>query len=248
MTVEELLADALRGTDEYAPSPDLFAKVQRSIAEDAAHRRRVRLAVSWSVAGVLAAAAWVAAYLEIRAGAATMPWWTVEVLTAAILVTITLAFGPLIRRYGIVLTDRVFGSNEPTSRRFLAVLDIAYYLIFSAYLLMSTSFAPQADWGGRLAGQVEHELARIGGLLLLMGILHAVTIAVLPVIGLIFASNWRRAIRAELGGDAPVPDPRAEKADRVARIIVWVVAAFLALQAISFLIGPGIFGLILGTE
>jgi small-conductance mechanosensitive channel len=248
MTVEELIADALHGTDEYLPSPDLFAKVQRSIAEDAAHRRRIRRITSWSAVGVLTAAAWVAGFLEIRDGVATMPWWTVEVLTAAILITITVLFGPLIRRFGIVLTDAVFGSNEPTSRRFLAVLDIAYYLIFSAYLLMSTSFAPQVEWGGRLAAQVEHDLARIGGLLLVMGILHAITIAVLPLVGLIFASNWRRAVRAELGADAPEPDPQAEKADRVARIIVWIVAALLAWQAIGLLVGPGIFGLILGAD
>jgi hypothetical protein len=248
MTVEELVVDALRGTDEYVPSPDLFTKVQRSIAEDAAHRRRIHRIVWWSAAGVLAAGGWVAAFLDIRDGVATMPWWAVEVLAAAILMTITVVFGPLIRRFGIVLTDDVFASNEPTSRRFLAVLDIAYYLIFSAYLLMSTSFAARADWGGQLAGQVEHELARIGGLLLVMGILHAVTIAVLPVMGLIFASNWRRAARAELGADAPEPNPRAEKADRVARIIVWVVAAVLAWQAIGLLVGPGVFGLILGAD
>ncbi len=113
---------------------------------------------------------------------------------------------------------------------------------------MSTNFTPQADWGGGLAGQVEQELERIGGLLLAMGILHAITIAALPVIGLVFASNWRRAVRAELGPDAPPPDPQAERADRIVRIIVWAVAAFLALQAIGLLGGPGIFGLLLGAD
>ena len=210
MTVEQLLVETLQRTDDYLPSPDLFAKVQRSIAEDAAHRRRIRRVMVWSAVGVLAAAAWVIGFLDVGDGVATMPWWTVEVLTAGILVTITVVFGPLIRRFGIVLTNEVFHINEATSGRFLAVLDIAYYLIFSAYVLMSTSFSEQSSWEGRLAGQLGDEVERIAGLFLVMGILHAVTIAVLPVVGLVFASNWRRALRAELGPDVPEADPRAE--------------------------------------
>lgn len=248
MTVEQLLTDALRGADAYEPSPDLFAKVQRSITEDAIHRSRLRKVLAWSAAGVVAAAAWVAAFLEVRDGVATMPWWALEVLTAAVLVTIVVVFGPLIRRFGIVLTDEVFRSTETTSLRFLAVLDIAYYLVFTGIVLMSTSFSPAAGWGGRLTGQLEWEIERLAVVLLVMGVLHAITIAVLPVIGLIFASTARRAARTELGPDAPEPDPRAERADRVATIIVWTIAALLALQAISFLAGPGIFGLILGAD
>ncbi len=79
----------------------------------------------------------------------------------------------------------------------------------------------------------------------MMGILHALTIAVLPVMGLIFASNWRRAARAALGSEAPEPNPPAEKADRVATVIVWLVAAAVAAQLLLF-IAPGIIGLIIG--
>ena len=125
----------------------------------------------------------------------------------------------------------------------------AYYLVFSAFVLMSTNFSAQADWGGTLAGQLggDGELFRIAGLLLVMGILHTVTIAVLPVMGLIFASNWRRAARTQLGKEAPEPDPQAEKADRVATLIVWLVPAGLAAMALLFIV-PGIIGAILGAE
>ena len=165
---------------------------------------------------------------------------------AVILITIVVVLGPLIRRFGIVLTLEVFRSNRATSERFLALLDIAYYLVFSAFILMSTNFSAQADWGGTLAGQLggDGELFRIAGLLLVMGILHTVTIAVLPVMGLIFASNWRRAARTQLGKEAPEPDPQAEKADRVATLIVWLVTAAMALLFIV----PGIIGAILGAE
>jgi hypothetical protein len=247
MTVEQRLEGALRQTDDYAPSVDLFAKVQRSIEEDAAYRHRTRRALAWSGAGVVVAIGWVAAFLGVSDGPATMPWWTVEMLTAAILIALVVVLGPLLRRFGTALTLEVFRSNRATSGRFLAVLDIAYFLIFTAFILMSTNFAAQADWGGRLADQIELELLRIGGLLLLMGVLHAVTIAVLPVMGLIFAANWRRAARAALGAAVPAPDPRAEKADRVATIIVWVTAAVLAVFTLLWIV-PGVVGVIFGEQ
>lgn len=249
MTVEQLLTEALQGADDFVPSPDLFAKVRRSIDEDAAHRRRVRRALTWAAAALAVAVAWVAAFLDIREGTATMPWWAVEVLTVAILVVLVVVLGPVIRRFGQALALEVFRSNRETSERFLALLDIAYYLVFSAFIVMTTNFSAQTDWEGTLAGQLggDGELFRIGGLLLLMGILHTLTIAALPFMGLIFASNWRRAARAELGNEAPEPDPQAEKADRVATLIVWLVAAALAALALMFIV-PGIIGAVLGAD
>ena len=245
MTVEQLLTDALHGTDDYLPSPDLFAKVKRSIEEDAAHQRRVRRVLTWAAVGLAAMVAWVAAFIDFADGTATMPWWTVEVLTTAILVTVVVILGPVIRRFGMGLTLEVFRSNRATSERFLVLLDFAYYLVFTAFILMTTNFAAESAWGGDLAAQLDSELVRIGGLLLVMGILHALTIAVLPVMGLIFASNWRRAARVALGGEAPEPNPPAETADRVATVIVWLVAAAVAAQLLLFIV-PGIIGLIIG--
>lgn len=247
MTIEQRLTEALHGADEYLPSPDLFAKVQRSIEQDAAHRRRVRRALLWAGGGLAAAVVWLAAFLDVGDGTATLPWWTLEVLTAAILIVLVLVLGPAIRRFGTDLTLDVFRSNRATSQRFLALIDIAYYLVFTAFVLMTTSFSAQTEWGGRLAAQMEHELHRVGGLLLVMGILHALNIAVLPVMGLVFASNWRRAARQRLGASAPDPDPRADKADRVATIIVWLAAGLIALQAVLFIV-PAVAGLIFGAE
>ncbi|MBI2237588.1 MAG: hypothetical protein HYU54_03565, partial [Actinobacteria bacterium] len=51
MSLEERLREVLRRTDEYEPSPDLFARVRRSIEEDAAHRRRIRRAVASALTG-----------------------------------------------------------------------------------------------------------------------------------------------------------------------------------------------------
>ena len=247
MTVEQLLTEALHRADQYAPSPDLFARVERSIEEATAHRRRLRIVSAWLAALLLASAAWVAAFLDVSGGTVTMPWWTVEALTVVLLLVIVVALGPLLRRYGTVFAADVFGSNPATSERFLAVLDIAYYLVFGAYIIMTTAFAADPDWDGSLVDQVEGELVRIGLLLLIMGVLHAITIATLPVMGLVFASSWWRAVRAELGDDAGEPDPEARQADRVATVIVWVLAGLAAFQAIGFLAGP-LLGLLLGAD
>ncbi|MBT8247165.1 MAG: hypothetical protein KJN73_05080 [Acidimicrobiia bacterium] len=247
MNIEQLLTDALQGADEYLPSPDLFAKVQRSIEEDAAHRRRVRRSLLVAAAGLAVAVAWVAAFLDFGDGTATMPWWTLELLTAAILVAVVIVLGPLIRRFGAELTLDVFRSNRATSQRFLSLLDIAYYLVFIAFILMTTSFSAQPEWGDRLVAQLEHEVMRVGGLLLVMGILHALTIAVLPVMGLVFASNWRRAARRKLGASAPAPVLSAEKADRVATIIVWSAAVLVALQFVMLVV-PALLGIIFGAD
>ena len=241
------MTEALHRADEYAPSPDLFARVQRSIEEDGAFRRRRRRALAWIAGGMAAGVTWVALFIDIKGGTVTMPWWSLEILTAAILIAIVIVLGPLIRRFGRVLTLEVFRSNSATSDRFLALLDIAYYLVFSAFVLMSTNFSAQTEWGGRLTAQLELELVRVGGLLLLMGILHAITIAILPVMGLVFASNWRRAARTALGGEAPEADPAAEKADRVATIVVWVAAAGLAGFVLLNLL-PVLLGILLGAE
>ncbi|MBT8217101.1 MAG: hypothetical protein HKN74_05160 [Acidimicrobiia bacterium] len=246
MTVEELLTTALHGADDYEPSPDLFARVRRSIDEDRAYRRRRRRALALTGGGVLAAAVWVAAFLDLSGRTARMEWWALEVLTVALMTVIVVTLGPVIRRFGRELTLEVFRSNQETSERFLRLLDIAYYLVFSAVIIMTTVFEADPAWQGRLASQLEDELVRVGVLLLLMGVLHAVTIAVLPVMGLLFASNWRRAARSALGDEAPPPDPAAERADRVATIIVWTVAGLLALQ-LAMIVLPALVGLIFGA-
>ena len=74
MTFEQLVGDALRAADDFDPSPDLFAKVQRSIDEDAAHRRRVRRAVAWATASVVAAVVYLLVTVSVTDGVVTMPF------------------------------------------------------------------------------------------------------------------------------------------------------------------------------
>ena len=171
MTVEERLTAAFRAADQYQPSPDLFAKVTRSIEEDAAHRRRVRrVAIS-----VVAALGFIAAYLFLAIdrvdGALEMPFWTLEVLVTAVMVGLVLVLGPAIRRFGTAFESDVFSSNPATGRSFLTLLDVAYYLIFGAYTFMTLQYSPPANVPAveDLVGWLGWQAQRVAGLLMLMG-------------------------------------------------------------------------------
>jgi hypothetical protein len=194
VSLEQRLRQAMHGADTYEVSPDLFARVRRSIEEDLAHRRRVRTAVAWSVVGVLAVATYLAAMAEVVDGRVTWPWWALELLTAAILITLILVVGPLIRRFGRIFVSSVFIANPSTAQHFLRVLDVAYYLVFSAFVVIETQVVPREEWLGPTDTTVHIEalVGRVGGMLLLMGVLHAVTIATLPVLGVVFSSIWRQ--------------------------------------------------------
>ena len=194
MSVEQLLRDTLHRADTYEVSPDLFARVQRSIAEDRAHRRRVRAAAAWSLAGLLSVAVYLVALAEVVDGRVTWPWWALEALTAAILITLILVLGPLIRRFGGIFADSVFTAHPSTARHFLRVLDVAYYLVFTAFVLIETQVVPREEWLGASGTAVHLQwlTERIGAMLLLMGLLHAITIALLPVLGVVFSSIWRQ--------------------------------------------------------
>jgi hypothetical protein len=201
VSVEQLLRQAMHGADTYEVSPDLFARVKRSIGEDLAHRQRVRLAVGWSFAGVLAVASYLFVMAEVVDGRVTWPWWSLELLTAAILITLILVVGPLIRRFGGIYAASVFTANPATAQHFLRVLDVAYYLVFSAFVVIETQVVPREEWLGANGTTVHIDslAQRIGGMLLLMGLLHAITIALLPILGVVFSSIWRQLTPEERG-------------------------------------------------
>ncbi len=194
MSVETHLREALRRADEFTPSPDLFARVQRSIEETRAHRRRVRAAAVAGGVGLAAVVGYLAILAEVTDGRLSWPWWSLELLTTVLLVVAVVTLGPLIRRFGRIYVTTVFRANPPTAMRFLALLDLAYYLAFSSFVLMTATIEPYPSWLAP-SGTTEvltHQAARLGGLALLMGLLHSLTIVALPVLGVVFADGWRR--------------------------------------------------------
>jgi hypothetical protein len=191
--LEDRLRDALHaGTDDVEPAPDLFARVQRSVEEDR-RRRRFRTRVALGAAAALAAlAAFVLLTTDYQDGELHMDWWIFEVIVTVVLVAIAIILGPFIKRFGKTYAAEVFRSNPATGKSFIVLTDVAYYLIFTAYILFTTKFDPPTDWESTVtAPQVQYGLARVGGILLIIGVLHGVNLLILPIIGRLLTLNRR---------------------------------------------------------
>ena len=191
--LEERLHEALiQGAQAVDESPDLFARVRLSIEDDRRRRRqRRRLAV---VAACVASAigALLYAVTDTREGELIMDWWVLELLTNTLLVGVALWLGPLIKRFGKSYAADVFRANPRTGKSFIVLTDIAYYLIFFAFVLFTVSFELKGDWTQTVSGaQLQHETARVGGILLILGILHGVNLIALPLMGRVLTLNRR---------------------------------------------------------
>jgi hypothetical protein len=112
-----------------------------------------------------------------------MSWWMIELITNVVLVGILVILGPLIKRFGRAYAGDVFRANPRTGKSYLVLMDVAYYLIFTAYILFTIRFEPQRGWEGSVAAQLQDEVVRVAGMLLLMGILHGLNVLSLPLIG-----------------------------------------------------------------
>ena len=190
--LERLLSDALHdagtGVD---PSPDLFDRIRSGIDADRRRRRnwRRRVVTLGASAASLAAALTALFYQQ---GEPHMNWWILEMLAFALLTAIALILGPFIKRFGRSYAADVFRSNPSTGKSFIVLTDFAYYLIFSAYILFTTTIDRPSDWPVDVgAGQVQQTIVRIGGILLIVGLLHGVNLLVLPVIGRLLTLNRR---------------------------------------------------------
>jgi hypothetical protein len=173
-------------------SPDLFSRVQLSIEEDRRLRSRRHRIVAIAVLIVAALAAVVAAVTDFREGELLMDWWILELLTTGVLVGMALWLGPLIKRYGKSFAADVFRANPRTGKSFIVLTDFAYYLIFFAYILFTVSFEAKGSWDQRVsAPQLQHETARLGGIMLIIGLLHGVNLLALPIMGRLLTLNRR---------------------------------------------------------
>jgi hypothetical protein len=243
MTVEDRLREALHEADRIHPSVDLFQRLTLSLEESRARRRRL-------VKGVVATLlflAMLAGYLSWAVGSSdgAVEGWKIVLPQLVISAVVIVTLGPNIRRFGIGFIDDVFHLTPKTGRRFLAVLDIAYYLTFAGLMLVDadvwqlTSEVP-------IQTHLESSADSLAFLLLAMGVLHAVNIASLPVLGLIYNSIARAGLRSS--GAAPPELLSARAADRNARAFAIGVVVALAAVLAGLLLGPlaGWVGLLLG--
>ena len=121
-----------------------------------------------------------------------MDWWILEIITVVALVAVVAVLGPLIKRFGKAYAADVFRANPRTGKSFIVLTDIAYYLIFGAYILFVIRWEPDTGWDDQVnAEQLQSSVVRLGGMLLLMGFLHGLNVLTLPVIGRLFTLNKR---------------------------------------------------------
>jgi hypothetical protein len=194
-SLEDRLHEALTGDDPgRALSPDLFARVVGSIDDDRRRRRRLRRTVTaWGVGLALAAAG----VITLQREGVGMPWWVLEIATTLGLVAIALWLGPFIKRFGRAYAADVFHDNPLTGKSYIVLTDVVYYLIFTAYILFTVRFEPDNSWSSTnlvttaTAGQLKFEVERIGGILLIIGVLHGLNIVLMPVLGRLFSLNRR---------------------------------------------------------
>jgi len=196
--IEHLIEDALRPLGAAPPPPprDLFARVLDSVHDDQARRRRLRRIIAVWVAGVVAATILILLLTPRSNGEPHMPWWILELATNLALVAIAVWLGPFIKRFGRAYAADVFHDNPLTGKSYIVLTDVVYYLIFTAYILFTVSFAAKSDWGNDItelvtAEQLQAEVTRIGGILLVIGVLHGLNIVLMPVLGRLFSLNRR---------------------------------------------------------
>ena len=134
-----------------------------------------------------------------------MDWWILELLTTAFLVGLALWLGPFIKRFGKSYAADVFRANPRTGKSFIVLTDFAYYLLFTSYILFTITFELPSDWDTVVNGaQVQHEVARVAGIVLIIGLLHGLNLLALPVIGRLLTLN--RALDERVGPQGQFPN------------------------------------------
>jgi len=196
----EAFADARTTFEEH---PDLFARVTRSLDDARARRHFRRRLAGLLLAFVAANAALVLALADYDNGRITMRWWVIELVTNIVLAALAIGLGPFIKRFGRSYAADVFRANPRTGKSYLVLTDVAYYLIFTSFVLFTVTFVEPSDWVDSTGAQLKHEVARVGGILLIMGILHAANVVALPVIGQLLSSGKRLDDRNQPGAARP---------------------------------------------
>jgi len=189
--LEVRLRDALyAGALQVEESPDLFARIQGSIEDDARRRAWRRRVATIGGASLAVLFGLVVAVTDYKEGALLMDWWILEIITTGILVAIVIVLGPFIKRFGKSYAAEVFRANPSTGKSFIVLMDFAYYLIFSAYIIFTLVFDRAESWAQTVnAAQLKIETVKVAGILLVMGLLHGVNLLMLPIIGRLLMLN-----------------------------------------------------------
>ena len=142
MNIERRLIEALSQFESVEPSPDLFRRVALSVLEDVERRKRIgrwSAGIVAAMSGVVLSVALVTTRTEL--GAVVAPRWALEVVETGVLMGLVAVFGPVIRRFGAIFVEEVFGAPTEVGDGFLRLLDVAYYLIFVGYVVITSQIS-----------------------------------------------------------------------------------------------------------
>ena len=192
-TLEERLHEALVTEGRKTTvSRDLFERVVGSIEDDRRRRRQLRRTAAAWVVGVAVVSSLVVGLTPRDEEGLRMAWWILEVGTVLVLIGIAFWLGPFIKRFGRAYAADVFHDNPLTGKSYIVLTDVVYYLIFTAYILLTIRTQAEDEWQGLVtADQVSDSLAKVAGILLIIGILHGLNIVLMPVLGRLFSLNRR---------------------------------------------------------
>ncbi len=185
MNVEQRLIAAFRNTDFGRPSDDLWTRVVHSIDEDRAHRRRVRAASASVGAAAIALVGVALAFVRENSVGSYVEYHVFDILVTVALVVLVVVLGPAVRRFGRGYAADLWPSAPATATALIRLLDVAYALVFTGYILLTATFEYPTVNSELWTDQVADACLRIGGLVLVMGLLHAVTFVVLPFVALV---------------------------------------------------------------
>ena len=118
-----------------------------------------------------------------------MSWRVPELVRVAVLGGGAVLVQRLIRRHGVAYAEEVFRETPRAGAAFLALADIAYYLIVVAYIAFTLHLERH---GLATRAQAQNVVETIGGLALIVGGLHAFNVFVLPAVGRGLAPQRRR--------------------------------------------------------
>ena len=205
--IERELTETFRAaTARTVESDDLYERVARAIAAGDERRRRNLHVVIGGFAVVIASVALILSLSD--EGSLHMRWYILELIANLVLVATAVGLGPLIKRFGKSYAGDVFRANPRTGKSFLALTDVAYYLIFLSFIMFTMSFERHSDWSLDVgAEQLKVEVSRLGGILLIIGLLHSANIVFLPMIGRLLTMNKQLEDSAEWPRGGPPAPP-----------------------------------------
>ena len=142
--------------------PDLFARVDRSVdarppAPAVPRSRRGLTTFALLLASTRPSAL---ALTDSKTGGSPWNGGSSKLITNIVLVAIAIGLGPFIKRFGRATPPTCSASNPRTGKSYLVLTDVAYYLIFTSFILFTVKFDPPVDWERRSTARAAP--ARVG--------------------------------------------------------------------------------------